>query len=109
MLVTLLLPAVQAARESARRTQCLNNMRQLVLGWINHESALGFLPSSGWGWRWQGEPDRGFGKQQPGGWGYDIMSFMEESGIANLGSSLSGAARERAMITAAQTPIPTFA
>ena len=41
MLVTLLLPAVQAAREAARRTQCLNNMRNMALAWLNHESALG--------------------------------------------------------------------
>ncbi len=108
MLVTLLLPAVQAAREAARRTQCSNNIRQIGLSWINHEGAHGFLPSSGWGWRWQGEPDRGFGKQQPGGWAYDIMGFMEQGDVASLGSGLTGTAKEQAMIIAAQTPITTF-
>ncbi|HEY6563817.1 MAG TPA: DUF1559 domain-containing protein [Pirellulaceae bacterium] len=39
VLVALLLPAVQAARESARRTQCMNNVRQMGLGAINFESA----------------------------------------------------------------------
>ena len=49
MLVTLLLPAVQAARESARRTQCSNNIRQIGLGILNYESAEGRLPHSGQG------------------------------------------------------------
>lgn len=46
MLVVLLLPAVQAARESARRTQCKNNLRQLGLATSNYESARGHLPPS---------------------------------------------------------------
>jgi prepilin-type N-terminal cleavage/methylation domain-containing protein/prepilin-type processing-associated H-X9-DG protein len=44
VLVALLLPAVQAAREAARRSQCQNNVRQLSLGCIIHESAVGRLP-----------------------------------------------------------------
>jgi hypothetical protein len=108
MLVTLLLPAVQSAREAARRTQCSNNLKQIGLGWLNHESAHQFFPSSGWGWRWQGEPDMGFGKHQPGGWAYDVMGFMEQSDVANLGSGLTGQAKEAQMIIAAQTPISIF-
>jgi prepilin-type N-terminal cleavage/methylation domain-containing protein/prepilin-type processing-associated H-X9-DG protein len=46
-LVALLLPAVQAARESARRVQCASNIRQLALAVLNYESAQGALPSSG--------------------------------------------------------------
>lgn len=45
LLVALLLPAVQAARESARRTQCKNNVRQMSLASISYESATGLLPS----------------------------------------------------------------
>jgi prepilin-type N-terminal cleavage/methylation domain-containing protein len=47
VLVALLLPAIQAAREAARRTQCVNNMKQLGLGAINFESAKKQLPPSG--------------------------------------------------------------
>ncbi len=108
MLVTLLLPAVQAARESARRVQCLNNMRNIALAWVNHESAFGFLPSSGWGWRWQGDPDRGFGKSQPGGWAYDILPYMEEGNIRDLGQGMDDAAKGQQMLLAVSTPISVF-
>ncbi len=46
-LVGLLLPAVQAAREAARRSQCMNNVKQLGLGVMNFESASRKLPSPG--------------------------------------------------------------
>lgn len=45
VLVALLLPAVQAARESARRTSCTNNMKQLGLALLNYESAKRVLPA----------------------------------------------------------------
>jgi prepilin-type N-terminal cleavage/methylation domain-containing protein/prepilin-type processing-associated H-X9-DG protein len=44
VLVALLLPAVQAAREAARRTQCVNNVKQMALGAANYESAKGYFP-----------------------------------------------------------------
>jgi prepilin-type N-terminal cleavage/methylation domain-containing protein len=44
ILVALLLPAIQAAREAARRSQCLNNLRQLSLGLINYESTNNSFP-----------------------------------------------------------------
>ena len=45
ILVGILLPAVQMIREGARRTECMNNVRQLALGAMNYESAHGHLPS----------------------------------------------------------------
>ena len=45
VLVALLLPAVQAAREAARRSQCANNLRQFSLGCLTHEGAMKRLPA----------------------------------------------------------------
>ena len=47
ILVALLLPAIQAAREAARRSQCMNNMRQIGIALHNYVTARGKLPSGG--------------------------------------------------------------
>ncbi|MFO0911675.1 MAG: DUF1559 domain-containing protein [Pirellulales bacterium] len=90
ILVSLLLPAVQAARESARTTQCANNVRNMGLAALNHESAHGILPSSGWGFLWSGDPDQGFGAKQPGGWFYNLLPFMESTDIWQIGKGMKG-------------------
>ncbi len=109
ILVALLLPAIQAAREAARRSQCQNNLKQIGMAFMNHESTHKSFPSSGWGWRWQGDPDRGYGEDQPGGWAYNIIAYMEESPIRDAGKGVAnGPARQAARLAAVGTPIPVF-
>jgi prepilin-type N-terminal cleavage/methylation domain-containing protein/prepilin-type processing-associated H-X9-DG protein len=79
ILIAVLLPAVQAAREAARRSQCANNVKQMAAAALNHESAKKFFPTGGWGHNWMGDPDMGLGQNQPGSWAYSIMFFMEGS------------------------------
>lgn len=86
ILVALLLPAVQSARESARRMQCSNQLKQLALGAMNHHSTVGYFPSGGWGYFWVGDADRGSGQNQPGGWIYSTLPYLEEGALHDLGS-----------------------
>jgi len=86
ILVALLLPAIQAAREAARRNSCKNQLKQLALGCLNHESSTKHLPSGGWDAKWVGDADRGSGPNQPGGWIYNILPFIEQQQLHDLPS-----------------------
>ncbi len=104
VLVALLLPAVQAAREAARRTQCANQLRQLSIAFQNHHDAHQHLPTGGWHWSWLGYPDYGFGKDQPGGWMYNILPFIEQQAMHDIGRGTTGAGMRAATVRRVQSP-----
>jgi prepilin-type N-terminal cleavage/methylation domain-containing protein len=103
ILIGLLLPAVNSAREAGRRTQCQNNLTQIAKAFLNHESAHQFLPTGGWGFEWMGDPDRGFGKSQPGGWGYNILPDIDQGNLWQLGINLDPTTQAAQKAAQAQT------
>ncbi|MEO1497848.1 MAG: DUF1559 domain-containing protein [Planctomycetota bacterium] len=107
ILVALLLPAVQAAREAARRTQCKSNLRNIALACLNHHDQQGFFPAGGWGFDYMPEPDAGYGKRQPGSWIYGVLEFIEEGVLRDIGSGTQPltAERDEAMRQLIVTPI----
>ena len=112
ILVALLMPAVNSAREAGRRAQCLNNCKQMALGCLGHEAKYGFFPTGGWGSMWAGDPDRGYNKRQPGGWHYNILPFIDQTDLHDLGT---GGHRGHAFVVgddagshSAQTPVSLF-
>ena len=108
ILIALLLPAVQAAREAARRMQCSNSLKQLGLACLNHHQTHGFLPCGGWGHTWLGDPDHGFGEDQPGGWVYDVLPYLEQEALHQLGAGGTASEKETAATTLATTPVSVF-
>ena len=110
ILIALLLPAVQAARESARRLTCANHFKQIGLATQNHLDAHKHFPTNGWGFAWIGDPDRGFDRKQPGGWMYNILPYLEEQELHQLGSGSSAQSPARMAANARRivTPLAVF-
>ncbi len=108
ILMALLLPAVQMAREAARRTQCRSNLRQMATGLHNFHSTYGSFPGNGWGFAWVGEPDRAVGKKQPAGWIYQLLPEVDASSLWSIGAGTAGAARRNALSQLCQTRLPLF-
>lgn len=108
ILVALLLPAVQYSREAARRMTCASQLRQVAMGMHSHEALQRHLPSGGWGWRWTGEPDRGFGAEQPGGWAFNVLPFLEQDELRKAGSWIGNPDRASILSTSASVPVSVF-
>jgi prepilin-type N-terminal cleavage/methylation domain-containing protein len=84
ILIALLLPAVQQAREAARRTRCRNNLKQIGLAFHNHLDVHQVFPTGGWHWRTPPRFNGGTpytGAKQSAGWGYQILPFVEQQNL----------------------------
>jgi len=108
VLVALLLPAVQAAREAARRSQCTNNLKQMGLALQNHVSALGTFPQGGTDpWHDEGAADGSnkFGKGY--GWPVQILPYVENSNLQNVSKGYGAGDKARDLIVR-KTPVPMY-
>ena len=111
ILIALLLPAIQAAREAARRSKCANNLKQICLAMANFESAKHHYPSGGWGILWAPHPARGEGLDQPGSWAYTLLSYIDQENLRHIGSdtdSNSMSECQHAVKTVYETPLAVW-
>jgi prepilin-type N-terminal cleavage/methylation domain-containing protein/prepilin-type processing-associated H-X9-DG protein len=88
ILIAMLLPAIQAAREAARRMECQNHLKQIGLGVLNFNNAQKHFPSGGYGFKWAPHPDRGMGINQTGSWVFSILPFMESNSLTQYGKGV---------------------
>ena len=116
ILIALLLPAVQAAREAARRSQCSNHLKQFGLAFHNHHDTHGFFPSAGRAWQdypvfvgdtasnvVHGAPE--IAPIQNAGWTFQILSYIEQETVHEGGPSNDP---NEFRTLAIRTMIPTF-
>jgi prepilin-type N-terminal cleavage/methylation domain-containing protein len=109
ILVALLLPAVQSAREAARRMQCSNHLKQMGLAANNHLNAFKHMPAGGWGWGYVGDPDRPVDWKQPGGWLYNILPYAEQQPLHDMPKGIADNTQRLAASTQmAMVPVPFF-
>jgi prepilin-type N-terminal cleavage/methylation domain-containing protein len=102
ILIGLLLPAVQKVRESGNRTTCKNNLKQFGIAFINHTIERGHFPPGGK----SGDPPPNYtaegtpalGVEQTGGWGFNILPYIEGENAYNGGGATNNPGRVRVAI-----------
>lgn len=106
ILIGMLLPAVQQVREAARRTQCLNNLRQVGLAALNYESAHMHFPTMGSthnSARFNNYDHSRF-PAETWSWTYQILPFMEQNNLHSLRDTLRLDMRYEASVPAFTCP-----
>lgn len=109
VLVALLLPAIQAAREAARRSQCINNLKQLGIACQLYESSNKVFPTAG-GVVQQffselAKPEHGF---ETAGWMYQILPYLEQQALYDLRAGDGGNNVGFVKTGLSEVKVPTF-
>lgn len=109
ILMSLLLPAVQNARARAQEVTCQNNLKNVGLAALSHEEHYGWFPTGGWpgtsGKQWPGDPNYGYGLNQPGGFFYNILPFIEQTNLWAYGQT---GQTSTTLLQAAQMPVVVY-
>ncbi len=117
ILIGLLLPAVQVARESARRSHCVNTLKQLTLAAMLHEQTHEAFPTAGWGWTLPRNvrKDASGGYQRPEilgdqswGWRYQLLPFIEYEHLWDLENDFDIRASMPPLINCPSRRAPTY-
>lgn len=101
ILVAMLLPAVQAAREAARRTTCTNQLKQMGLACLNYESVEREFPTGGTQ-PWHGDD---FGDAY--GWMVQILPYVESTALQNISRGYGAGDEARDRVVRA-TPVSLY-
>ena len=103
LLVALLLPAIQSARESARRSQCVNNLKQIGLALENYESYRKYFPSG-----YVSQYDSSGNDTGPGwGWGSLLLANLDQAPLAGM-INFNLQIQDPSNTQAVTTPLPVF-
>lgn len=86
VLISLLLPSLQNAREYARETSCRHHLARLSEASIRHEYLVGYYPSGGWSPEWLGVVSRSSDGSQPGGWAFNLLSYLDARRVREIAS-----------------------
>ncbi len=110
VLVALLLPAVQSAREAARRAQCLNNLKNVALAHLNYESARKQFPPGNLGWDPNSNNHGLIGSAQPRTPNVVfLLPYLEQSALSDIYDLNRAWWQQQAQVTQAmEVPLPSY-